>query len=169
MSNIVEKYKKFIEILNSKSDRVEIPILNDIALSTRERIHEDGLDSSLVKIGLKGGSKKAKAKGEYSPPYMKIKGKIFPRVLPINLFLRGDLAKAIEVAKADGVNVLRLSDTVLYNGITAAELAQIHERTYNTTLYRPHPNQLIQANEQVLGTVLTEVIEESMLEAGFTI
>ena len=62
---------------------------------------------------------------------------------------------------------LGLNPETTYNGLTSAELAQVHEKTYNTTIYAPSEEQVQGALENVAKPLMENFISSCLEQAGF--
>ena len=164
MAEFEERIKRFRECLEKNKDDFEIPVLQDILVKNKDRIHNNGLDSEGFRIGIKSARR-----GSYSPGYERVKGRVVRRLYPINLFLNGDLSRAQELAKDNGDNVIWLNPNITYNGLTSAELAQHHEDTYRTQIFTPNVEAVTESIAEVGDAIIGDFIRNCLEEAGFII
>jgi hypothetical protein len=154
---IEDQIRLQIEKIVQTTDQIAIPYLKELEGSTKQRIHNKGLDSDGKQIGLNN-----KRAGRYSPGYEKRKrdgGKINGKnyagsgqdVYPINLQVHGDLLRSFTVGTESGTPVLRFQDQENSNKAAYAE------KNYNTDIYRPTTDQLAD-NEEVLRDLVKDFL-----------
>lgn len=123
--------------LIKNKDAIEIPTLMEIEGAVKQRVHNQGLDSNGVTIGVNG-----KNKGKYTRSYERFKArKVGEDIYPINLELNSDLRKGYTTGTASGVNVIKFQDDL------SQKKAGRHEENYKTQIFRPSLNNLEDAKE----------------------
>ena len=158
----LEVLSSIIENAVNKIQSAAIPYLKELEGSTKQRIHNKGLDSDGQIIGAK-----SKRGGRYSPGYEKQKRKKSGvELYPINLQLNGDLSRAYTVGIFANKPVLQFHRGKLYPSSAKfdgkpASLAAIHSANYNTDIYRPSDEQLEDAKE-VLIKGIEDVLRRSL-------
>ena len=149
LDNIVQKIKDaWLENVPSAT----VPYFKELEGSTKQRIHNDGMDSDGVQIGLKNSRK-----GSYSPGYARRKVKIVgeANLYPINLQLLGDLLGAFTTGTEGG------KPTLKFQTENAANIAAYNEKNFKTDIYRPSRQQLDDANE-VLEIGIREFLQDTI-------
>lgn len=154
----IEDLTNHLELAAKSIDKIRLPYMKEMEASTKDRIHNLGLDSDNKKIGLK-----SKRKGRYSPGYAKRKRKAEDK---INLRDEGELMRAYTVGQEHGEAVLKFTDVVTYKSGKGfdgkpASLAEIHSVTYNTDIYRPS-NEQLKDNEEVIEINLRKVLKNAL-------
>ena len=147
---VVSSIENTLKSLVDNVDTIAIPYLKEIEGSTKQRIHNKGLDSNNQQIGIN-----APRAGRYSPGYERrkknggiINGRKYSgsgeRIYPINLQVHGNLKRSFTVGTANNKAVLRFQED------KQSEIAAFNEKNFNAEIYRPSDEQLEDMKEVLI-------------------
>lgn len=123
-----ERLSSAIDFYFENREDVDIPILTTLNGNMLKRIHNKGLDSDNIRIGLKG-----KYKGKYSPKWAKTRKASGRQTEYVDLEFFSDLRNAFQVGVQNQQFVLGFS----LNDTLSVKKQEGHESRYNTKIWAP--------------------------------